>query len=49
MKESSAAAEQSAISMVKRTANWKVAYIIGLAGSILVTGIAGPLVGAIGT
>lgn len=34
---------------VKKVANWKVAYIIGLSGTILVTGISGPLIGAIGT
>jgi amino acid transporter len=33
----------------KKTADWKVAYIIGLSGTILVTGVAGPMVGAIGT
>jgi len=36
-------------SEVKKVADWKVAYIIGLSGTILVTGVAGPMVGAIGT
>lgn len=36
-------------SEVKKVADWKVAYVIGLAGTILVTGVAGPMVGAIGS
>jgi amino acid transporter len=34
---------------IKRTADWKTAYVIGLAGTALVTGVAGPVVGALGT
>jgi len=49
MKESTVAEGQNGVSRVKRVADWKVAYVIGLAGAILVTGVAGPLVGAIGT
>lgn len=41
--------EQAEAQHTVKRADWKVAYIIGLSGAILVTGIAGPVVGAIGT
>ncbi|MDD1776085.1 MAG: APC family permease [Candidatus Methanomethylicus sp.] len=49
MEESRITENTAVVSEVKKTADWKVAYIIGLAGTILVTGVAGPIVGGIGS